>query len=277
MVDRTPAHVPSANGGPYPVREGNTVTPLIDGVPAFVRIAEAVDRARHSVWVTVAFFNHDFRVTGGRDFFTLLDAAAARGLDVRVIFWRPNSGKTNFQFTFSGSEQDHGFLAERDVRFRIRWDRAPRDYAHHQKCWLIDAGRETEVAFVGGVNVADLACGSPGHRREHERHDIFAEIRGPCVTDAHHNFVQRWNGATERNKDDGIWCHGSDDVMAPPTYVSQPCGTMTAQMQRMMPADHYDGTTPLPEGGLSDLTQGETTLLEQYRLAIRAARRSIYI
>ena len=36
-------------------------------------------------------------------------------------------------------------------------------------------------------------------------HDVYLELRGPAVTDVHHNFVQRWNEASEREKDGGHW------------------------------------------------------------------------
>jgi hypothetical protein len=42
------------------VRASNAVHPLVDGVPAFRRIGEVVDQARHSVWLTVAFYTPDF-------------------------------------------------------------------------------------------------------------------------------------------------------------------------------------------------------------------------
>ena len=77
--------------GSYPVRTGNAVRPLVDGPPAFRGIGEVIDRARHSVWLTVAFYTPDFRMPDGRgSLFDVLDRAVARGLDVRVIFWRPN-------------------------------------------------------------------------------------------------------------------------------------------------------------------------------------------
>ena len=41
-------HIPFALSGFYPVRAGNLVRPLIDGEPAFRRICEAVEAARHS-------------------------------------------------------------------------------------------------------------------------------------------------------------------------------------------------------------------------------------
>jgi len=86
----------------------------------------------------------------------------------------------------------------RRSRFRIRWDHAHGPYCQHQKSWLIDAGRPSETAFVGGMNLIARAVGTPGHAAEGERHDVYAEITGPTATDVHYNFVQRWNEASER-------------------------------------------------------------------------------
>ena len=47
--------VPYVSSGSYPIRGGNLVRPLVDGGPAFGRIAEVVASARRSVWVSVAF------------------------------------------------------------------------------------------------------------------------------------------------------------------------------------------------------------------------------
>ncbi len=63
-----------------------------------------------------------------------------------------------------------------------------------------------------------------------------------------HNFVQRWNGATERDP--------SEDLPLPPDVFS-PCGPSAVQIQRMFGADR--------------------SILEQYEHAIDAAERSIYI
>jgi hypothetical protein len=66
--------------GSYPVRTGNAVRPLVDGAPAFRRIGEVIDRARHSVWLTVAFYTPDFRMPDGRgSLFDVLDRAVAPG------------------------------------------------------------------------------------------------------------------------------------------------------------------------------------------------------
>ena len=88
-MERDGSHIPFVTSGPYPIRKGNQVAPLIDGEPAFRRICEATERARKSVWVTVAFLEPDVQMPDGRgSVFDVLDRARARGLDVRVIFWR---------------------------------------------------------------------------------------------------------------------------------------------------------------------------------------------
>lgn len=85
----TGSHIPGVDVGPYPIRAGNRVVPLVGGERAFRRICQAVESARHSVYVTIAFLTPDFEFSDGRGhLFDVLDRAAARGLDVRAIFWR---------------------------------------------------------------------------------------------------------------------------------------------------------------------------------------------
>jgi phosphatidylserine/phosphatidylglycerophosphate/cardiolipin synthase-like enzyme len=218
--------IPPAFGG-YPRRDGNRVHPLIGGREAFGRIAEAVDHARERVWLTVAFYADDFRLPDGRGLFDLLDAAAARGVDVRAVFWRPNPESAHYGRTFAGPLADGS-------RLRVRWDRAIGPYCQHQKSWVVDG-----VGFVGGINLTAKAL---------ERHDAYLEVAGPCATDVAHNFVQRWNGASEP--------HGPDDLPLPAT-ISAPCGDSTVQIQRMFGADQ--------------------SILEQYERAIDAAQRTIHI
>jgi cardiolipin synthase len=196
-----------ATSGAYPRRDGNLVRPLIGGRESFQRIAEAVDAARHRVWLTVAFYADDFRLPDGRGLFDLLDGAAARGVDVRAVFWRPNPESAGFGSTYAGAPDRH-------PRLRLRWDRATGPYCHHQKSWLVD-----DTAFVGGINLTAWAL---------KRHDAYAEVNGPCATDVQHNFVQRWNGVSEP--------HPPDDLPLPAT-IAGPCGASSVQIQRMLGDD----------------------------------------
>jgi phosphatidylserine/phosphatidylglycerophosphate/cardiolipin synthase-like enzyme len=269
--------IPHPTAGSYPLRAGNAVRPLIDGEATFRRIAEAIDAARHSVWLTVAFYAPDFRMPAGRgSLFDVLDQAVARDLEVRVIFWRPNPESSSLGRTFSGSPADRDILRARGSRFRARWDRAHGHYLHHQKSWLVDAGKPSEVAFVGGINLTAQAVGSPGHREGH-RHDVYVEVSGPAATDVHHNFVQRWNEASERASIDGRWGHDPDDQLSFPTRPSDPRGLSVVQIQRQVHAGRYTDGRASPGGVPYKIADGEQTIFDQYLLAINAAREAVYI
>ena len=270
--------VPSSVEGSYPVRSGNFVQPLIDGTPAFRRIGQAVEGARHSIWLTVAFFAHDFQFPDGQGgLFDVLEHAVDRGLDVRILFWRPNPESSGYGRTFPGTQADRAGLAARGSRVLIRWDRASDAFCQHQKSWVIDAGQPTETAFVGGVNLTAIALGSPGHRAGGQ-HDLYVEVRGPSATDVHHNFVQRWNEASERAEEDGVWpSETCSPSLAFPTHSSAPCGPSMVQIQRMIVQGRYTDSTAAPGIQPFDIACGERSILEQYRRAIDAARRSIYI
>src|SRR5258706_9968387 len=231
-------HIAAARSGSYPVRAGNVVRPLVDGVPAFRRICEAVATARRRVWVTIAFLDRTVLLPDGRGtFFDVLDRAVARGLDVRVVFWRepeldpPEPGWEHFP----GNVEERAWLAARGSRFQARWDHLPRGCAH-QKSWLVDAGEADEVAFVGGINIDRMSVVDRGHTSaeppEHY-HDVYCELRGPVATDVHRNFVERWNGASERARDDGVWppAGASDDLTVPPSETPA-CGDVVVQIAR---------------------------------------------
>ncbi|MGH7893526.1 MAG: phospholipase D-like domain-containing protein, partial [Candidatus Binatia bacterium] len=256
-------YIRPAERGTYPVRSGNVVRPLIDGVPAFRRLCEAIEAAHQRVWGTVAFVDRTALLPDGRGtLFDVLDRAAARGLDVRVVFWREpelEPGRPGWEH-FPGNAAERAWLRERGTRLRACWDHLPRG-CHHQKTWLVDAGEADEVALVGGINPDRMSLVERGHRGPGEQyHDVYLELRGPAATDVHHNFVQRWNTASERDQVGGAW---PDDV-APdhlplPTRQSVACGGVRVQIARTIPAE------------------GERSVLEQYLAAIDGARHAIYL
>jgi phosphatidylserine/phosphatidylglycerophosphate/cardiolipin synthase-like enzyme len=281
-MERDAPHIPFARSGTYPIRSGNAVRPLVDGEPAFRRICEAVEDARESVWVTVAFLQRDVQMPDGRGtFFDVLDRARARGIDVRVLFWRsPEQEREQPGIHFSGTAEERAWLLERESRFLARWDALPGTLCQHQKSWLVDAGRPGEVAFVGGINLNHSSIVSPGHapRPHGNTHDVYVEVRGPGATDVHHNFVQRWNGASERTRENGVWPAGNhtDDLDFPRT-LSPAAGTIPVQISRTVGGVRYTDGTPPPGGEPFAIAGGEKSILEQYVAAIDAAEHSIYV
>jgi cardiolipin synthase A/B len=274
--------IPFAENGSYPVRAGNRIRPLIDGEPAYTRICEAVEAAQHSVWLTVAWIWDSFRLPGGRgSLFDLLDAASARGIDVRVIFYRHTAdGPFPRDIVFGGTPEQRLWLENRGSKFFARWDSTPVWSFHHQKSWVVDAGHESEIAFVGGMNMRPSTLGTRGHVVPDEAsqdHDAYLEIAGPCATDVYHNFVQRWNEASERHQDDGLFGHSPDDGLPLPVRLSPPRGSIAAQVQRTIPNDHYaEGAWALRDAAY-DIAAGEFSVEEQYARAIDAACHAIYI
>ncbi len=281
-MQRHGQHIPFSTSGSYPARVGNAVHPMVDGEPAFRRICEAAEAARHSVWVTVSFIKRNMQMPDGRGtFFDVLDAAVDRGLDVRAIFWRSDPDTTHPESHFPGTSEQRAWLAERGSRFQAVWDRAQKRYCQHQKSWMIDAGKEHEVAFVGGINLHPNSVVSPGHSPREvvgSTHDVYVEIVGPSATDVHHNFVQRWNEASERTLDDGVWPSAVGHAkLAHPQALSSEVGEATVQIQRTVRAGHYSDSTATPGGECFAIGAGEYSTLEQYLSAIDAARSTIYI
>ncbi|MEO2169071.1 MAG: phosphatidylserine/phosphatidylglycerophosphate/cardiolipin synthase family protein [bacterium] len=290
-MDATASHIPPALNSSYPLREGNLLTPLIDGPAAFGRIAEAVEMAEHSVWVTLAFHESEFRFPGGHgSLLDLLDAAAQRGVDVRGLFWREPALENLVADSeiFSGTREEREALHARDFGGKIRWDHLP-DFCHHQKSWVIDAGRKSETAFVGGINLDRGSLSTRGHAirgadetdvssRYAEIHDLYSELRGPAVTDVVHNFTQRWNEASERRKDGGAFPDAeSVDDLPRPTKLSGEAGGVAVQITRTISPGILSDTTPPPGAASFTIAEGESSVREQVLAAVASAQRSIHI
>lgn len=284
-------NIPPATGGAYPQRPGNQVRPLIDGPAAFTRIAEAVETAQHSVWLTLAFHEAEFRFPGNRgSLFDLLAAAAQRGVDIRGLFWREpdlESLVSDSQI-FAGTTAELEMLRERDWQGKIRWDVLP-GFCHHQKSWLVDAGHPTERAFVGGINLDRGSLSPRGHEvRSHvesgvadlyaEIHDLYLEVSGPATTDVFHNFVQRWNQASEREQPGGCFPDAATATdLDYPTQLAAPQGTVDVQITRTVMPGIYQGTENAPGALAYDIAAGESSVREQVLTAVAAAQRTIYI
>jgi phosphatidylserine/phosphatidylglycerophosphate/cardiolipin synthase-like enzyme len=277
------AGIPVAERASYPRRAGNFVRPLVDGEPAFRRIGEAVQAARRSVYVTIAYVDREAQLPDGLgSVFDLLERAAERGLDVRALFWReprlrevePDSEH------FEGNARDLAWLRERGARFRARWDRLPDGFCQHQKSWLVDAGEPGEVAFVGGINLDAPSIAPPGHavRGSPQIHDVYLELRGPSATDVHHNFVQRWNEASDRDEPGGAWPDAlGAGPLAFPSRLSPAAGPVPVQITRTVLAGRYFDGTAAPGGRSFPIAGGEASVLDHYLAAIGAARRSLYL
>jgi len=270
----TKSVIPFIRSASYPVRDGNLIKPWIDGEPAFRRICELIEAATQRVWLTVTFMWAGFEMPDGRgSALDVLDLAVSRGIDVRIIFWRPDEETAYLkQNAFWGSDAQIDMLNKRNSGVKIRWDRAQPGFCQHQKSWLID-----DTAFVGGINLNPHSMVSPGHSGEGQNHDMYVELSGPSVADVQHNFVQRWNEASERSVMGGHWGVGSETNLPFPEHLPAFAGTAKVQVQRTIHAGRYTNGKSSPEALRYDITSGEQSNFEQYCAAIDTAKRTIYI
>jgi phosphatidylserine/phosphatidylglycerophosphate/cardiolipin synthase-like enzyme len=250
----------------YPRRTGNQVIPWIDGVPFHIRLAAAFRAARSRIWAIVSFIEPDFRFPDATPWWVLLAEAEARGVDVRVLFWR-NPGFFKTAHVFLGDARERAQLHEWDARWAARWDSSGDDptHCHHQKAYVVDGLGDDPIAFVGGMVLSRATLATPGHHHGHEKHDAFLELRGPAVADAEHNFVQRWNLARQ---DPGAppWPDAQRAGPLPwPDRVPRACGDVDVQLARTLRPDVYPDVP------------GEATILAHYRDAFRSATRTIYL
>lgn len=272
-------HIPFITSGSYPVRIGNRIRPLIDGEPAFREVCAAIEHAQSSVWVAVTFLWPDFQMPDGRgSFFEVLSRARQRGVDIRVLFWRPDQSTAQLRTNaFWGSDAHFEVLRQQASGISIRWDRAHPGFCQHQKCWLLDPGLDSAVGFVGSINLNPHSVVAPGHRGAGQNHDLCLEVRGPLVTDIQHNFVQRWNEASERDEPDGRWGPEGDQPLPWPDRLAVARGSAVGQLQRTIHPGRYTDPHPTPEGTPFEIARGEYSNRDQYAAGIRAAREYVYL
>ena len=267
--------VPEPSSAVFAAQEGNIVEPLVDGGVAFDRIATAVENAGTSVAVCVAFLEISAVFPNGRGtFFDLLDQAAARGVQVKVLMWAPQGPAAEAEDTLCADEKTAQLLASRDTQWQMRWDSAGQ-FCQHQKVWLVDAGTPQEAAFVGGINIGQGSMAGPQHLEQsfgqrNEQygnvHDVHCLLKGPAATDVHSNFVQRWNGASEQNRPFGYWPPAGTVDLPEPTVRSAPAGYTRAQITRSV----------LP-GLYQSLPTGENSMRQQYLEALASAQQYVYL
>lgn len=265
--------------GSYPTRPGNQLDLLLDGEAAFERVCQAIETATDRVWAAITFMWPTFFFPCGRgaplDF---LSRAAERGVDIRLLFWRPDDETGQLRTNaFWGAPEHFEQLSQLHPNVSVRWDRAHPGYCQHQKLWVIDADSTDPTVFLGGLNLNPHSLARPGHRGAGQNHDLYIELHGPAVADVQHNFVQRWNEASERGQVGGSWGRAGACELDFPTALPAVQGTADVQIQRTIHPGRYQHG-PAPIGGHAfDIAAGERTIIAQYCRAIRLAQRTIYM
>ncbi|MHC4190230.1 MAG: phospholipase D-like domain-containing protein [Planctomycetota bacterium] len=248
----------------YPRRKGNTAIPYIDGEEAMERIFNTILNAQTKVWLTMCFVDIHFKIPSfNKSIIELIsEVSQKQNMDLRVLAWRSKVKSGDF----AGTKKDFRILKDHNCKAKFRWD-FNKLGCHHQKIFIID----DKIAFVGGINMDETHIDTSAHDRKkpHSTHDLFCEIRGPAVRDVIHNFVQRWNEATEKKKKYGSFPQDNKpgDLRYPPEEPTQENeGDIKIQVTRTIPAKVYPSTI-----------DSEYSIRESYLNAIDNAKRYVYL
>ena len=218
----------------HPLTSGDAYTVLTNGDVAFPAMLAAIDGAKHRI----SFEGYIFDAGEiGERFTTAFEAAARRGVDVRLIF--DSVGAT--------VDEAHLERLER-AGCKIGWFNRVRslgleevNYRTHRKALVVDG----DVAFIGGIGIADQWAIDT--EQERKWRDTHVEVRGPAAINIEAAFHENW-----------IETGGVVDPDVLP-HDGQPNGTARSIV-----------VWSSPEGG----TNGMKLL---YLLALASARRSIDI
>ncbi|GFE62258.1 cardiolipin synthase [Geobacter sp. AOG2] len=170
------------------LREGNRITPLVNGEEAYPAMLAAIGRAEDSINLSSYIFDADGI---GAEFISALQNAARRGVEVRVIIdaLGEKYSRRSPRTALAGTEVHL-------VRYLPLRHGAYINLRNHRKLLIID-GRE---AFTGGMNIrsrhqpssVDMATAI---------HDLHFSVQGPVVADLQSTFLEDWYFVTGERLD----------------------------------------------------------------------------
>ncbi|MCL5947338.1 MAG: phosphatidylserine/phosphatidylglycerophosphate/cardiolipin synthase family protein [Chloroflexi bacterium] len=244
-----------------PPRRHNRLTPLIDGAEYFSALLEALDHARHYVYIAGWSLTPYMPLQRERvenltqtRVYDILHRTAQR-VPVRLLLW--GGAPLLLEPSRSHMLQVQAFLQRHiDGDFRCLLDHtAGFTHCHHQKVVVIDG----QLAFIGGLDWTTIQ----GDRWDHSRHplragfnwhDVQVKLEGEAVADVDLNFHQRWEAVSG----------GERLASRPPVF--DPAWQLPVQTVRTIRRATYPFAP-----------QGITGIEHAYLTALRRARRLIYL
>lgn len=168
---------------------GNATRLLVDGPETHRAMFEAIERARHHVWLESYIVEDD---ETGRRLAELLVERRRRGVEVGLL--HDAVGTIGTPAAYFDRLREAGVAVCEFNPVDPRAGRGVRlNHRDHRKILVVD-GR---VAFTGGINISDVySSGSASARRRVERgegwRDTHLEIRGPAVAEFGRLFAATW-------------------------------------------------------------------------------------
>ncbi len=167
---------------------GNEVRLLRGGDQLFPAQAEAIEAARHEVWLATYIFHHG---AAGALLVGQLRAAAARGVRVRVVVDGFGSKASLDWLREQFADTEVALAVFRPIDRWWRWLQPGQLRRLHQKLCVVDG----HVAFVGGINVIDDRVDLNHGETDTPRLDFAVALRGPVVQPVEQSARAVWTRA----------------------------------------------------------------------------------
>lgn len=164
---------------------GHTLALLQGGRELFPRLIEAIDHARHDVWMASYIFDLEGSCAAVAQ---ALTRAADRGLQVQVLV--DGFGSNGRIAALRRLWADSGVALEvfRPLDRWTAWLQTSQLRRLHQKLCVVD-GR---TAFVGGINILDDHRDVQGRVHAEDRLDFAVEVEGPLVEEVRRIIQALW-------------------------------------------------------------------------------------
>ncbi len=282
------------------LRDGNAVTDLVDGPETFRAFHAAIRTATgagHYIYLLGWWLDLDEPLDvpttgpvcppaprrGPSTVRNLLSAAAAAGVQVRVMLWdQTGKSKNTAEVAFVNGLRGGAAILDNDQS-------SPVFGSHHQKMMVVK-GSEGLISFCGGIDincdricdaggcqgggggsssggggVAAAATGSSGNAGQ-PLHDVHCRVIGPAAHDMLSVFIKRWFCSAEAPALD----RAKGSLLGLIEPVPGPAGPMVVRV-----GETLNATATLPGGVVR--TFRDRTVQEILLGVIGAARRYIYI
>lgn len=182
------------NVNPQPLTRGNRVAMYTEANRAFDAMLQAIEEARRSVALCTYIYDYD-RV--GRRFAVALQAAQARGVEVRVL--ADFVGCRDSEPPVMPELKKLGLRAEYFLPVRFPLGLAHFNLRNHRKLLVVD-GR---IGFTGGMNITADHIGSRQYPEGFA--DIHFRLEGPVVRHLQEAFATDWYFVAEEPLEGERW------------------------------------------------------------------------
>jgi cardiolipin synthase len=172
-----------------PLLAGNQVVLLENGETTYPAMLEAMEKARHSLYLSSYIF--DFDSTGDL-FVKALVHAVKRGVRVRVLV--DGVGEFYSPKRISKVLREYGVPCARFLP--IRWNplHLHLNLRNHRKLLVVDGN----VGFIGGMNIRDSHWAEQRDQGVPIR-DMHFRVKGPAVLEMEEVFLSDWHFATRES------------------------------------------------------------------------------